>query len=106
MATSRVKPDLHPDHQFYARGQLPDHWATLPLNTVTNHVKLIVLNHFPDLCNLWSEEIAVCMTTGVDSSEKTSHTTFDNEWKFSWDSKTRTKTMGLRHNRLFRVIFT
>ena len=26
---------------------------------ITNHVKLIVLNHFPDLCNLWSEEIAV-----------------------------------------------
>ena len=46
------------------------------------------------------------MTTGVDSNEKTFHTTFDNEWKFSWDSKTRTKTMGLRHNRLFTVIFT
>ena len=32
------------------------------------------------------------MTTGVDSGQKTLHTTFSNECKFSWDSKARRKT--------------
>ena len=32
------------------------------------------------------------MTTGVDSGEKTLHTTSGNECKFSWDSKARRKT--------------
>ena len=32
------------------------------------------------------------MTRGVDSDEKTFHTTSGNECKFSWDSKARRKT--------------
>ena len=32
------------------------------------------------------------MTRGVDSGEKTFHTTSGNECKFSWDSKARRKT--------------
>ena len=34
------------------------------------------------------------MTRGIDSSEKTLHTTSGNECKFLWDSKARRKTIA------------
>ena len=35
-----------------------------------------------------------CKTTGVNSGEKTLHTTSINECKFSWDSNARRKTIA------------
>ena len=41
------------------------------------------------------------MTRGVDSSEKTLHTTSGNECKFSWDGKARRK--NITDNRPFAI---
>ena len=90
---------------FYARSQLPDHWAGPRCRWITNHVKLMVLNHLP----CWMLQLNMvrgesCMTRGVDSSKKTLNTTSGNEAKLSWNSE-REEKRWLRHHRLFIVLF-
>ena len=92
--------DLHLD---YLLREASSQTTGLRCRWITNHVKLIVLNHLPCWMQLMVRRES-CMTRGVDSSEKTLNTTTGNEGKLSWDRK-REEKRWLRHHWLFIVLF-